>query len=280
MCLPADQHVVGASQLRQTHRGGDVGHVRLPAGGGDVVLPAGLEVRVTVEDRPVEPVQTQPFYLVGELVIVGRDHAAFAGRDAFGGVEREEGRVGVAARADHVERVAVDGREGVGGVIDQLDAVLVAELPSASVLQEAPPKCVGITTLVCGVIFAATSSTLIWYEPGSQSASTTLAPSRCAIIAGPENVIAGTITSVPGPTPSASSVRRAPAVALLTAIAWPHLTVRANAASNSWTLRPLVSQPDSRHSVTAATSAREMSGSAKGKTSMQSNLHVTLQLIA
>lgn len=58
--------------------------------------------------------------------MVGEASAAFGGGDDFNGVEAEYGDVAVSAVADFAAAVA--GADGVGGVFDDFEAVLLGEL--------------------------------------------------------------------------------------------------------------------------------------------------------
>ncbi|MFT3917330.1 MAG: hypothetical protein QM704_25560 [Anaeromyxobacteraceae bacterium] len=69
-------------------------------------------------------------------------------------------------------------------------------------------------------------------EPGSTSASTGVAPVRSTACAVAAKVRSGTITSSPGPSPSAWSARWRATVPFETVIAWRTPTQAAKAASN------------------------------------------------
>ncbi len=114
----------GPLELGQAEGGVDVGHVVLEAGGDDIVFPAGLRRSVAVPDRAVDAVEPHRPGPGGERGVVRRQHAAFAGGDGLVGVEAEAGRV--AEAADHP--AGAPGREGVGRVLDDADAVTAADL--------------------------------------------------------------------------------------------------------------------------------------------------------
>ena len=75
---------------------------------------------------------------------------------------------------------------------------------------------------------------------GSTSTSTGRAPASATTFAVAGNVYAGTITSSPGPIPSASTARWSAAVPEETATAWGTSQARASSASNSATFGPIV----------------------------------------
>ena len=93
------------------------------------------------------------------------------------------------------------------------------------------------------------------------------APQYTAAFAVATNVIDGTITSSPGPTPAARYARCSAAVHDEVAIACRTPRCSANASSNAWILGPIVSQPDRSASVTAAKSSSSSTRSNRGMTS-------------
>ena len=103
----------------------------------------------------------------------------------------------------------------------------------------------------------------------SQSTRTGRAP-RCSITAPVAvNVMGEVITSSPGRTPTASSARCSAAVQDVTARACRQPRKPANASSNASARGPVVSQPDRRHSTTAAISSSPSMGTAKGRNSFR-----------
>ncbi len=78
------------------------------------------------------------------------------------------------------------------------------------------------------------------------------------------------MTSSSGPTPSASSERWSAAVAELRATAWRAPTASANRCSNSFARAPVVSQPESRTSMTACFSRSVIDGRANGRNGLAS----------
>ena len=118
---------------------------------------------------------------------------------------------------------------------------------------------------VRGPTARATASTSICSVPGSMSTKTGLAPTARIMFAVAAHVIAVVMTSSPGPIPAARSARWRPPVAELTATACRAPVAAAKASSNRPRRGPPVSQPDSRHSVTAPTSAGPIVGRESGK---------------
>src|SRR3954470_5773495 len=86
------------------------------------------------------------------------------------------------------------------------------------------------------------------------SASTGVAPQYRTAAAVAANVIAGTITSSPGPTPAARYARCSAAVQEDTASAWRTPRCSANACSKACVRGPAVSQPERSTSATASMS--------------------------
>src|SRR5581483_6325247 len=118
---------------------------------------------------------------------------------------------------------------------------------------------------VRGVIAAATAAGSIVRRPGSTSARTGVPPAwiTALIVAG--NVIAGAITSSPGPTPSARRARWRPAVHEPTAIACAVPISDANSSSKRSVRAPVPSQPERRTSMTAVSSSGPSDGRANGR---------------
>jgi len=73
------------------------------------------------------------------------------------------------------------------------------------------------------------------------------------------------ITSSPGPTPKALSVRKRPEVQLETAAAWSAPTYAANFDSNCLASGPVPIHPDLSAAVTAEIAASEILGGEKGR---------------
>ena len=73
------------------------------------------------------------------------------------------------------------------------------------------------------------------------------------------------MTSSAGPTSRASSARWRAAVAEFRAIAWRAPTLAANCSSNAFVRAPVVSQPESRTSMTACFSRSVIDGRANGR---------------
>jgi len=107
--------------------------------------------------------------------------------------------------------------------------------------------------LVRGVICLSMSSGEMFKSRGPvMSAKRTPAFAYSTAFAVATNVSEGTITSSPGPIPSARHARWSASVALETASACRAPVNRANAASNSWVTAPIVSQ---RRRITSSTAA-------------------------
>ena len=85
---PPLPHALGLGQLGQAHAGGDVGHVVLVAGRDDLVVPGALG-GVAFPGVLADAVQRHDAAALGQGIVVGDDHAAFAGGDGLGGVEGE-----------------------------------------------------------------------------------------------------------------------------------------------------------------------------------------------
>ena len=113
----------------------------------------------------------------------------------------------------------------------------------------------GATTFVRAVVAAAAAAGSRVNVSSSTSAKTIRAPRATALLAVATNVIGGTTTSSPGPTPAAAYATCSAAVPLATA-AQPAPPVQpARSASNASTCGPVVSQSLRRVATTAATSS-------------------------
>ena len=107
------------------HRGGDVGHVVLVAGGDDLVIPARHLRGEAVEGIAAHAMQAHHAGALGQLGIARHQHAALAGGHGLVGIEAEHG--GVAAhRADQfaLERR----RQRMGGVFDHAQAMAARDV--------------------------------------------------------------------------------------------------------------------------------------------------------
>src|SRR3954468_604903 len=125
--------------------------------------------------------------------------------------------------------------------------------------------CTAITARVRGVILPATSSTdRFGASQETTSASTGTAPTYRGACAVARNVNAGTITSSPGPNPNEAHARCNAAVPEDTATAYGDPVHSATAASNAAVRGPMVSQPERRHSATAARSSSAICTSVSG----------------
>ena len=105
-------------ELLEPQGGVQVRHVVLVAGVLHLVVPGALR-RVALPGVAADPVQAAGAQQVGVVVGVGGDHPALAGGQVLDRVEAEHGQV--ADGADQVPLVA--GGQGVGGVLDDLQAV-------------------------------------------------------------------------------------------------------------------------------------------------------------
>lgn len=126
-CLALSAEFVSAFQLGQADCSGEIGQVVLEAGGNDVVFPRRTGGGEAVPDVAIYAVEAHYAGAFGQALVVGDEHAAFAGGDGFVGVEAEAGNV--AERTDHA--AGVTGGEGVGGVFDDADASGTAESQKA-----------------------------------------------------------------------------------------------------------------------------------------------------
>src|SRR3954454_21045472 len=99
---------------------------------------------------------------------------------------------------------------------------------------------------------------------GSMSAKTGVAPIAQTALAVAMNDSDGTMTSSPGPTPSANSASDSAVVQLETATAAAAPTRSAKRASNSATFGPCDTQPDAMTAATAAPSSPLNVGLANG----------------
>ena len=101
--------------------------------------------------------------------------------------------------------------------------------------------------------------------PGSTSTNTGTAPTFTIMLGAAKNVIAGVITSSPGPMPATCSASSRAAVAdATTRTGRPPASVE-SAASNALTLGPLVIQPERSTAATSAMVASSSVGRAKGR---------------
>ena len=124
-----------------------------------------------------------------------------------------------------------------------------------------PNRCTATIAFVLGVTRMRSGSTFI--VDGSTSTSTGRAPTSATTFAVAGNVYAGTITSSPGPIPSASAARCSAAVPDDTATACSTSHARATSASSSATFGPIVSCPVPSTSATSASSSAPTSGQAR-----------------
>ena len=119
---PAALQLVKALQLDTADGGLEVGEVVFPARLADLVAPAargGIAVPGVVR----EAVQAELADAPGQVVGIGGDHAALAGGEIFGGVERKN-----RDRADAADAAAaVAAAQGVGGVLDHAEVVAGGE---------------------------------------------------------------------------------------------------------------------------------------------------------
>src|ERR1039458_3199842 len=121
---------------------------------------------------------------------------------------------------------------------------------------------------VRGPIARQTASGEIW-KFSSTSTITGVAPRWTTTLAVAQNVSVGTITSSPGPTPSAANDVCSAAVHEFTAIACFTPTYVANSCSKRLTFGPVVIQPDRRLSVTSAISSSPINGRQYGRNELR-----------
>src|SRR6266850_435925 len=112
-----------ASELMDTERGLQIGHVVLEAGDADVVMLVAL-VGKTPPGVHAQPVECIHLDLLGELDVGGGDHAAFGSGDVLGRVEAEARQVPNGSDLAAVVR----GFYGVRRIFDQQEAVPAREL--------------------------------------------------------------------------------------------------------------------------------------------------------
>ncbi len=136
---------------------------------------------------------------------------------------------------------------------------------NASMSHGRPPKCVGMIALVRGPIRAAVAARSRLRVPGSTSTNTGVAPTLTIMLGAAKNVMDGVITSSPGPMPATCSAISSAAVADDTTRTGRPPTVAASAASNAFTLGPLVIQPERSTSATSATVASSSVGRENGR---------------
>src|SRR5437764_10291773 len=117
-----------------------------------------------------------------------------------------------------------------------------------------------MTALVLLETLRSTSARLILSVSRSTSAKMTRAPRYITAWAVETNVIVGTITSSPGPTPASSVAKSSAAVALFNATAYGAPRYCANFCSNSAVLGPMPIQPLLRTAATASASSSPMLG--------------------
>ena len=146
---------------------------------------------------------------------------------------------------------------------------LLAMACNASIWHGCPYKWTGMIALVWGETAVSTATGSIFNVPGNTSTKTGVACWCSTTFAVAANVIVGTITSSPGPIPSAASATCRPAVHELTATAYDVPTKSANCRSNAFVLGPVVSQPEASVSTTSPISASLMSGLLNGKNSVR-----------
>ena len=137
-----------------------------------------------------------------------------------------------------------------------------ANARSASKSAGWPLRCTAMIAFVRPVIRSATLSGEMQNVRGLTSANTGVARWCSTGVAEAINVCAGTMTSSPGPTPSAASSVCIAVVPELVATHWSKPCQAANASSNAATAPPVscVSLPELRTSVTASTSSTPGAG--------------------
>src|SRR5262249_54158565 len=101
-----------------------------------------------------------------------------------------------------------------------------------SISQGHPERCTGITALVAGVITARIVSALMFWDSGSTSAQTGIAPTATMQLAEAMNVRVDVTTSSPGPMPSARNASSRATVPFATATPYLQPTYFANSDSN------------------------------------------------
>ena len=120
---------------------------------------------------------------------------------------------------------------------------------------------------VRSVIAASAASRSIRPVTGSQSTSTGVAPACSTALADATKVIDGTITSSPGPTPSARIPRMSAAVQEAVHRTDDTPMYSSSIRSNRCTFGPVPIQPDRRQSTTSAISSSPITGLPKTRKS-------------
>ena len=116
---------------------------------------------------------------------------------------------------------------------------------AASMSTGSPAKCTGISAFVRGVIAAsALARSMFRVSEIDVDEHRPRAPTRQITLAVATKLIAGVITSSPGPTPHTRSAISSASVAEVIARTVRPPRYAESAASNSWTLGPLAIQPD------------------------------------
>src|SRR5690606_27567635 len=125
----------------------------------------------------------------------------------------------------------------------------------------------GMMTLVRGVIAASTASGSMHKVSASMSTSTGLAPTCSTTLAVAAKVRAGTITSSPGPTPSATRATWSPAVHELSIREVPSgaPTYTPNCASKAFVRGPVVIQSVRSVAITSSISSWPIDGGEYGR---------------
>ncbi len=126
-----------------------------------------------------------------------------------------------------------------------------------------PAKCVGRMAFVRGPMRAATAARSTLRVPGSTSTNTGVAPTLTTIFGAAKKVIAGVMTSSPGPMPHTYRANSSAAVADDTQRTGRPPTYSDRAASKALSLGPLVIQPERSTSATPAIVASSSAGRAK-----------------
>ena len=154
------------------------------------------------------------------------------------------------------------------GVLDDGQAVLLGDRHQIrSIAAGWPYRCTGMIATVRGVIAAATASGSRQNVPASMSAKTGVAPTRRTALALAANENDGTMTSSPGPKPSAISESWSADVPEFTATQCRPPTSAPNSCSNAATSGPCTTMPLRSTRTAASISASPITGRAGGMAS-------------
>ena len=179
--------------------------------------------------RSAPSVVLKALALLDQFVAVREDRAAFAGIEVLGPLKAEAAQI--AERAHFAAAPLSQVR--LAGVFEHGDLVPGGNGCDRSRSAAAPPKCTGMIQRVFSVMAASILRASIWKVSGSVSTKTGSAWCMSTALTVATKVYGGTITSSPGPTPSAASDVMSALVPFATARQCLAPRVFAQACSNS-----------------------------------------------